>query len=218
MTRLLFAVAAYASLHWVSCAVARAQSERSEDLIHQDPKPVWVEANLGYSYVDLGALSYDNLYPSNISPSSSGGTGGVAAGIAFDFFTVGTRFTGAAYSDFGLGTVTFEGGVRLRRVEAWELYTRAGAGYAWVMGGSDDARINNLSINGWTLILGVGVNVYPSKTLSIGGGLNFSTLSLTRKSLFGAPPTDAIEESLSKPGSAAGVSLTAQILQVTLHL
>ena len=175
----------------------------------------WIEPVVGYSYVNLRALSYDNLYPEIVQVKDTGIGGGLAAGLHFLFLDAGIRTTVSHFSSFDVGTLALEVALRLP-TPLISPFVRAHFGYAW--NGSVDYSnpgLSDISVYGFTLGGALGLDVSLSDLVSLGAGLHVDVLNLSRSKL-DTNPAGATSFDFTVPGSAVGLQVRGQ-LQLTFH-
>lgn len=173
---------------------------------------LYLELLGGYSYVDLAQFSQNNFYPSIDRFQGSGYFGGAALGFRFAIFRLGARATIAKYADFDLGTATAELQLRLP-IPGLEPFARVGVGYGWV-GAADYSTPaeSETSVYGLVVDVGGGLDLYLSKSVSIGAGIDAVFLNLTRQRVdMGCTGTDCMVEDvdLQEDGDAVGLQMRA---------
>lgn len=176
---------------------------------------LWIEPVLGYSYVNLRALSYDNLYPEIVEVKDTGIGGGLAAGLHFLFLDAGIRTTISHYSSFDVGTLALEATLRLP-TPLISPFVRAHFGYAW--NGSvnySNPGLTSVSVYGFTVGGTLGMDISLSDLVSLGAGLHVDVLNLSRSEL-DTNPSGVTNFDFTVPGSAVGIQLRGQ-LQLTFH-
>jgi hypothetical protein len=196
---------------------ARANEDEEEESDGRDADLLWVEAIAGYSYVNMRAIAYDNLYPSVVALSGSGFGGGLAAGVRFSFVSVGARATLASYEGFEVGTAAAEITLRLPTpvVEPW---VRAGFGYGWHGNANyDEPSLSQTSVYGYVIQAAAGLDIYLGKFFAIGAGFDVDVLNLSRQPLTLGPGTASpTGVDLTKDGNAVGLQLRGH-LAASLH-
>jgi hypothetical protein len=198
-----------------SANAGRAAEEEESD--GRDADLIWVEAVGGYSYVNMRAIRYDNLYPSVVALSGSGFGGGLAAGVRFSFVSLGARATIASYEGFDVGTAAAEITLRLPTpvVEPW---VRAGFGYGWHgTANYDTPGLSQTNVYGYVIQAAAGLDIYLGKFFAIGAGFDVDILNLSRQALtLGAGMASPTGVDLTKDGNAVGLQLRGH-LAASLH-
>lgn len=160
----------------------------------------WASVESGFEHLGLGTIAEKNLVDNSDTRSTQSGllVGG-ALGARVFVFTLGPRLRWGRFSDWQLWTLNGEVGFRIP-VGRLEPYLSVSGGYASV--GSLDpghslAR-EDVSIKGWNLTTGGGLDVYPESWFSVGG-------SLTGEMLFLSRPAVPLSRLGNHPGSAYAV-------------
>lgn len=180
---------------------------------------VWLNAEVGYQYVDLGALSGSGLLPSPeavdalaLDPTQSGLSFGGGAGVRLLYFTFGARFRYGAFSQFDLWSLLGEAGFRIPYGN-FEPYVNVGAGYV-TLTSIDAARqeatagAGSLQIRGVDVRMALGFDYHLSDTFSVGPQLGADLLLLSRPGVAGAPGGAVY----AADGSSVGLSLQASLV------
>jgi hypothetical protein len=195
----------------------RARADEEEESDGRDADLLWVEAIAGYSYVNMRAIAYDNLYPSVVALSGSGYGGGLAAGVRLSFVSIGARATLASYEGFEVGTAAAEITLRLPTpvVEPW---VRAGFGYGWHGNANyDEPSLSQTNVYGYVIQAAAGLDIYLGRFFAIGAGFDVDVLNLSRQALTLGPgmasPTGV---DLTKDGNAVGLQLRGHVA-ASLH-
>lgn len=177
-------------------------------------KFVWLNADVGYQYVDLTALDQDNLLP-GFEVTQSGVVFGGGAGVRLLYFTFGARFHYGAFDAWKLWSVLGEAGFRIP-VGNLEPYVHAGVGYV-SLGSFDSSERQplvgdgSLAVRGVDVRLGGGFDYYFSDVFSLGPQVAVDLLVLSRPAVDGAPTP-----AYTQDGSSVGVSLQGTLV-VGLH-
>ncbi|NLE84949.1 MAG: hypothetical protein GX607_00980 [Myxococcales bacterium] len=180
---------------------------------------VWLNAEVGYQYVDLGALSDSGLLPTPeaagapvLDPTQSGLSFGGGAGVRLLYFTVGARFRYGVFSEFDLWSLLGEAGFRIPYGN-FEPYVNVGAGYV-TLTSIDAARqeatagADALQIRGVDVRMALGFDYHLSDTFSVGPQLGADLLILSRPGVAGAPGGAAY----AADGSSVGLSLQGSLV------
>ncbi len=183
----------------------------------RDADLVWLEVVGGYSFVNMRAISYKNLYPDVVALSGSGFAAGAAAGVRLSFLSIGGRATLASYPGFEVGTAGAEITLRLPTptVEPW---VRAGFGYGWLgTANYNTPGASETSVYGYVVQGAVGIDVYLGKVVAIGAGFDVDILNMARQPLtVGADFVSPTGVDLTKDGNAVGLQLRGHVA-ISLH-
>jgi len=176
---------------------------------------VWIEAIGGYGFVNLRAISYDNVYPDLVQLSGEGLAAGLAAGVRISFLSIGGRATLASYTGFEVGTAALEVTLRLPTpvVEPW---IRAGFGYGWLgTANYDEPTLSETSVYGYVIQGAIGIDIYLGKVVAIGGGFDVDILNMSRQALSTMPVSPAGVD-LTRDGNAVGLQIRGHVA-LSLH-
>jgi len=171
----------------------RQQAEEAEgdgDNPRAWSKLFYLQADLGYSYVDLRAIAFDNLTPEEFAVSGSGVTTGVAAGFRIFLLTLGGRFQYGSYDRFDLVGAMFDLGLRIPNDIA-EPYLRFGAGWGWMNEQFDELVPADPRIDGFMAEVGAGFDFWVHELVTVGLAIDVAFYALAR---------DAIEACLGAGG------------------
>lgn len=141
---------------------------------------VWLYADLGFSTVDLNALSENSGLLDDTS--SSGGSGflyGGAGGVRFLYFTLGARFRLVSMADMRLWSLAAEAGLKVPFGNL-EPYFSLGLGYLAVGEYTATTGVNASDIDGFDLRATGGVDYYLGNYFSIGAAVSGDLLFLGR--------------------------------------
>ena len=180
---------------------AESTSGRDFDLL-------WVGAEVGAAIVDLKMISYDQLLPSEINVRETGLGFGAVAGIKVKFLSVGLHLAVGKLSEFDVWALNLDGQLRIP-LDFLEPYVRLGIGYAFLGAFSGQTDMKDVTVDGWDLQAGFGMDLYPSDFFSLGAGADFTVLNLSRT----ASPTSV---DLTQDGAAVGVAVFLQA-KAALH-
>jgi hypothetical protein len=204
MTRALgrcrtFAMAALGVGLWA--APARAQSGPSNASDESQDSGlglewVYLNADVGFSYVDMASLSSSSL--GLAETSGSGLTWGAGAGVRLFFLSAGARVRNTLLSDPGsLWTLDLEAALHMR---IWRIdpYFGVRGGYAWVGSMSSNAVTTatgmsqpDVAVHGFDVGPTLGLDIYFSSLFSIGAEAQASFLFLQRPKLSLPPEVQA---------------------------
>jgi len=186
----------------------RPRRHRAEDSSNREFDLLWVGAEVGLSVVDLKMVSYDDLLPSEVDVRETGLGFGAAAGIRVKFLSAGLHLAVGQFKEFDVWAINLDGQLRIP-LGALEPYLRVGLGYAFLGAFSGQVDMEGVSVDGWDLQAGFGLDLYPSDFLSLGAGADFTILNLTR--------TESITSvDLLQDGAAVGLAVFVQA-KAALH-
>jgi hypothetical protein len=145
----------------------------------------------GLQMASLTALSESGiLLPGTDKTSGFRPYFGGAAGLRFLFLTVGPRFRFAHFADWNLWTLNLDVGWHAPFGNL-ETYGTVGAGFAKVSMSNDAiARSGEVSISGFDIRLGSGIDYYLSSVFSIGAMIGIDFVRLSRGPVPASPSTD----------------------------
>jgi hypothetical protein len=186
---------------------------------------VYFDVGGGAQMAALTALGQSGtLVPASDDTTAFGPYFAAGAGIRLLFLTIGPRFRFAHFTDWDLWSLNLEAGWHIP-LGNLEPYADLGAGFA-KLGHSADAisGVRDVSVSGFNVRLGGGVDYYVSNVLSVGGALH---VDLTRLWRAGTPPlrsagdttnpgSPAVIEAISRDASSVGLVLDAGAV-VGLH-
>lgn len=188
---------------------------------------VWVNADLGGSYINLSQFSSTSLA---VEKSTSGGPMfGVGAGLRFLFLSIGARARYNALSAFSMWQLNGELGVKIP-ISKLDLYFGAHGGWSWV-GSLGDASIDtssransgDVSVRGFNAGLELGADYFLTSLFSLGLGVNGDALFLKRPPVVipaNVPAAEAMAIAANplyaQSGTSVGFGLGAA-LRVGLH-
>ncbi len=179
---------------------------------------LWIEVEGGISNVNLVAFRNANFAAGDTrvfhSVSGTGPMVGAALGFRVWWLAVGARMTFASYDTFQIGTVG--GDIQLRLpIPIVEPYLRVGFGYAW-QGGANyaDPLMSATTVYGWSFDAALGFDIFLTNWLTIGGGVGFDLLNMTRQRDPVASPVTTFHP--EQDGDAIGYQLRG-FGQIGLH-
>ena len=183
---------------------------------------VYFDVGGGGQFAALSALSESGkLVPASDKSSAFGPSFSAAAGIRLLYLTVGPRFRFAHFTDWDLWTLNLDIGWHIP-LGNLEPYGILGGGFA-KLGRSAEGipGVGDVSISGFNVRLGGGVDYYLSSVLSVGGALHADLMRLSRAGTpplrsAGDPGSPAVIEAISRDASSLGLVLTAGAV-VGLH-
>jgi hypothetical protein len=168
----------------------------------------YLNAEAGFEHLGLQTFKTGNLVDAKIvSTTQTGGLVGVGLGLRLVFITIGPRFRVGMFSDYQLWTLDGEIGLRIP-LGSVEPYLTLSGGYA-SMGAFSAKNIGgptsgDVSITGYNIRAGGGLDIYVTPVFSIGASLTGELLGLTRPGV-----TTATTGNLyAANGSSVGFGLT----------
>ncbi len=170
-----------------------AGSEQTEQSLEKAEKEdsgrglefLWLNAEVGYENLGLQTFKANNLVDAGVVKTTQNGLlygGGIGARLVF--ITLGARFRLGNFSEFQMWTLDAELGLRIPLGDLEPYFTFAG-GYA-SMGSFNASNIGQdfnsagVSITGYNLRGGFGLDYYLSPAFSLGANLTGEMLVLTR--------------------------------------
>ena len=174
---------------------------------------VYVDVAGGGQLAALDALGGGGtLLPWTETTSGFGPALSAGAGVRLLYLTLGPRFRYAHFGDFDLWTLNLDVGWRIP-LGRLEPYVVVGGGFAKLgsanrYGAPAAYTANDVSITGFDVRLGGGIDYYVSNTFSVGGSLNAELLRLVRSGAV-LPAPDSMLPSYSQEGSGVGLVVTA---------
>jgi hypothetical protein len=178
---------------------------------------VYLNAEAGFMHLGLDTFHANNLINSNIGNTvQNGPLFGAGLGVRLVFVTLGARFRYATFSNFNLWTLGGELGLRIP-LGNLEPYFTLGGGYASLGSFSDSAVSDVVSVHGFDVRGGAGLDYYVTPVFSIGASITGEILALSRP---GLSPADlgkisgtanaqgAQANILSADGSSVGAALS----------
>ncbi len=182
----------------------------------------WVEVEGGFEHVGLHTFNVDEtaLSAGLVATEASGGVIDAGVGAQLVFVTIGARARMGFFSDWQIGRIGGELGFRIP-IGFIEPRFDLGGGYA-ALGSFDGVVAEDVSIRGFYLRAGAGLDFYPLKWLSLGGHATFDFMGLTRPGLDPTQIADltsdpsigdlsaAQQQALAVDGSGYGASFALQ--------
>lgn len=188
----------------------------------------YLNGEIGMEHLGLQTFKANNLVDANVVKSTQTGLMyGGGLGLRLVFLTLGARFRIGNFSDWQLWTLNGELGLHIP-LGNLEPYFTLGAGYASLgsfSAGNIGSDLNNagVSITGYNIRAGAGLDYYITPMFSVGANLTGEMLGLTRPGVDPAKlkasasntnsSTQAAADVYKADGSSLGaaVSLTAVI-------
>jgi hypothetical protein len=190
------------------------EDETTDDGVgrHNRRRFFYLEASAGYSWVKLGLIRENNLVPDVERLNDTGYAIEGGAGFFVSFITLGIQAEVAMHSNFNLGTVLLDLGIRLP-TKHLEPYFRFGIGYAWLFNSNLIPGVNE-TIRGVAANLGIGFDYMVSPLFAIGVGGDATLFNVRRSGVNGVPAITDID--ISEEGDAIGLQISA-LVQLSLH-
>jgi len=168
----------------------------------------WLEMQVGYHFVALGAFRNDDFLPdANLSKGSGLALSG-AGGIRLLYFSLGARFRYTALGDFSFYTLGPELAWRIP-FGSWEPNILLGIGYAHVGKAKTDEGDRIKGVAGLFARAALGVDYYFSRTFSVGAQFAFDYTGMRRRE-----QADLCTDSpcaYSSVGRASGYGMTTSL-------
>jgi hypothetical protein len=168
----------------------------------------WIEAEGGFEHVGLQTFEIDDNFAAAglVETEASGGAVSAGIGAQIIFLTIGARGRMAFFDAWQIGRVGGEIGFRIP-VGFVEPRFDLGGGYA-ALGQFDGVVAEEISIEGFYVRAGAGVDFFPVDILALGVHATFDFMGLTRP---GLDPT-RIEELRNNPDAGSIDEAQAQAL------
>jgi hypothetical protein len=167
----------------------------------------WFNVEGGAEQVGLQTFSANHLVDAQfVETTHLGPLFGAGLGLRLLFLTIGPRFRLANFSSFALWTLDGEFGLHIP-IGVVEPYFTLSGGYT-AMGSLDSANgvsglnMGQVSISGWNVRGGVGLDVYLAPAVSIGANLTGEVLMLTRSKVDPQKLQSAASGGASAPSDA----------------
>jgi hypothetical protein len=142
---------------------------------------IWLNGEFGFETLGLQTFSATNLGIN--SSSQTGLMYGAGLGVRIIFVTLGAKFRIATMSAFDIWTLNAEAGLRIP-LGPLEPYLTLGGGFASVGAFSTSSIASsdrgNVSITGYDVRAGGGLDYYVTPIFSVGAAVTFEVLGLTR--------------------------------------
>lgn len=180
----------------------------------------WINGETGFQHVGLDTFRGSRLVDQRTVPTTGTGlTLGAGLGLRLVFLTLGPRFRYATFSDWKLWTLDGEAAFRfpLGKLEPYFLLAAGYSGVSVPNAGPTVAQ-DGLSIRGFNLRAGGGIDLYLSSSFSVGASVTGEMLFLYRSALpIAAPPTGTkFSTPYATRASSIGASITPALV-VGLH-
>lgn len=179
---------------------------------------VYFNVEGGYEQIGLETFSSNGLtYASTVNTKDSGLMVGAGAGLRLVFVTIGARARLGKFSQWNVATINGEVGIHIPLGDL-EPYFTLGAGYAFLGAMDENNWGGGVSIKGYDVRGGFGLDYYVTPVFSIGANLTGEVLGLTRPGVnltaaaagTGQPSSlDAKSQEVAKAdGSSMGAAFT----------
>lgn len=179
----------------------------------------WINAEVGVTHLGLQTLSGDALVDPDVTDTTHTGVlYGGGLGLRLLVFTVGARFRFANFSEARIWSIDGEGGMHIP-LGSLEPYFTLRAGYtrgSFDVGDCGGCETSALDVKGFNVRPAVGLDVYLSNMLSIGGNLSGDFLFLSRSAVPASELGTLDPAVYGKDGSGIGAGVTLSAV-VGLH-
>jgi hypothetical protein len=174
---------------------------------------------LEFFYFDVGgggqlaaltALSQSGtLVPASDKTTAFGPYFAAGAGLRLLFLTIGPRFRYAHFTDWDLWSLNLDLGWRIP-LGSLEPYAMLGGGFSKLGRSAEGVTgIGDVSVTGFNVRLGGGVDYYVSNVFSVGGTLQAELMRLARGATSAPPPSPSDPNATPSPfaSDASGLGL-----------
>jgi hypothetical protein len=167
----------------------------------------WLNVEGGAEEVGLQTFSANDLVDAQfVKTTHLGPLFGAGLGLRLMFLTIGPRFRLANFSSFSLWTLDGEVGLHVP-IGIVEPYVTLSGGYTALgsldgANGSSGLNMGQVSISGWNVRGGVGLDLYLAPAVSIGANLTGEALILTRSGVDPKKLAHTSSASASTPSDA----------------
>jgi hypothetical protein len=168
----------------------------------------YFEVEGGGEFASLDAINKSGtLIPTTSSTSEFGPTFGVSSGLRLLYFTVGPHFRFTHTNDWELWTLNLDFGWRVP-LGRLEPHGEIGGGFAKLGHSADKIAdvYKDVSVTGFDIRLGGGVDYFPSKVFSIGATVDVDFLRLSRGRV--APLRAGSGTDFTSAASSLGIAVT----------
>jgi hypothetical protein len=166
-------------------------AEADGDGARRDLELFWLRANAGYTALDLTTFQADgdNLTADLIPSRLAGPTVGLGVGVRLLFISLAARGSVAFFSDANVNRRvgdmqlwSLDGDIFLHLLSGYDIepYVVLGGGYSTFGEVNDAMQRGGYSVSGANLHAGVGLDIFVSEDVSIGGQLSGSLTFLAR--------------------------------------
>jgi hypothetical protein len=167
----------------------------------------WFNVEGGAEQVGLQTFTANHLVDAQfVETTHLGPLFGAGLGLRLMFLTIGPRFRLANFSSFALWTLDGELGLHIP-IGVVEPYFTLSGGYTAMgsLGGANGVsglNMGEVSISGWNVRGGVGLDLYLAPAVSIGANLTGEALILTRPGVTPSKLQKASSGGVSSPSAA----------------
>jgi hypothetical protein len=174
----------------------------------------YLNGEIGFEHLGLQTFHANHLMDSKIGNTvQTGPLFGAGLGVRLVFITLGARFRIATFSKYDLWTLGAEAGLRIP-LGSVEPYLTLGGGFASL--GSFSVDGSSVSIKGYDIRAGGGLDVYVTPVFSIGGSVTGELVGLARSGVVqnpngtGGVNSQGTQASIYQAdGSSLGIGVTA---------
>lgn len=184
---------------------------------------LWIEAGVGYAWIDLVQFTEENFLPSIVRTSDEGMSYFGGIGFKVSLFAIGGRVTYQTFDAWDIGTAGLDVTLRIPApiVEPW---VRVGFAYTWMgnpdlSNGSIVLPTGEVDVDGFALDAGAGLDIFLAKRFALGIGFEAVILKLKRKGAcgtLGSGCTGITDVDLTADGDATGLMLRPHV-HLSLH-
>ncbi|HVU06167.1 MAG TPA: hypothetical protein VHE30_30660 [Polyangiaceae bacterium] len=175
---------------------------------------LYLDAEGGLESLGLETFQANDLVDATVvKTTQTGGLLGVGAGVRLIFLTLGPRFRIGVFDAYQVWTLNGELGIKVP-LGRFEPHFELGAGYASLGAFSKDdlggPRAGDVSITGYDVRGGGGLDVFVTRGFSIGANVSAEVLGLTR-------PGVSLDELASNNGATVDVNGNANVKTDNLY-
>jgi len=172
----------------------------------------WINVEAGLEEVGLQTFDANNLVDAQfVQTKHFGPSFGAGLGLRLIYLTIGPRVRLGRFESFDLWTFDAELGFHIP-IGVVEPYFTFGGGYAMLSSLGNASQnsalaLDEVSIRGWNVRTGFGMDIYLTPVVSVGGHLTGELLALTRP---GVSATDLQRAASSSPTTEQEAAATAE--------
>lgn len=197
-------------------AAASGDADSEDDDDDDDGNWFWIDAAVGYSWVNLVALNQDQLVPETDTVRSSGIVFEGGAGFEVSILRIGVAGSYAQYGGFDIATAELD--LQLfARFPLVQPYIELGFGYGWVRN-VDETSAGGTSfivpIRGIAADLALGLDLALAEHFQLGIAVDASVLNLQRQRVTDLGTVTNVD--FTQPGNSVGLQIHG-FLRATLQ-
>jgi hypothetical protein len=179
----------------------------------------YLNAEIGAQHLGLQTFKANGIVDSAVvNTTQTGPLFGAGLGLRVVFVTLGGRFRLASFKDYQLWTLGAEVGLRIP-LGSVEPYFVVGGGYASLGSLSGGGTAGNVSVTGYDLRAGGGLDYYVTPVFSVGANLTGDLVGLTRPGVSPAtlqpaatPGAGSASAVYAASGSSLGMGISATVV------